>query len=138
MQDVTTRECSDVAHVEAVGVTEYLDTVQMEYKHHCDQRTLKQQQQVRMNTTVLIFILFIITGLCKRRESEEAKTSLQRLRLISFYLFVFIVFTKTIFVIVPDILYQYFVSYQFIYLCIYIYLNIIRNKFCFRNQRTLQ
>ena len=115
MQDVTTRECSDVAHVEAVGVTEYLDTVQMEYKQHCDQRTLKQQQQVRMNTAVLIFILFIIAGLCKRRESEEAKTSLQRLRLISFYLFVFIVFTKIMIVIVPDILYQYFVSYQLIY-----------------------
>jgi len=45
-RDVTTRECSDVAHVEAVGVTEYLDTVQMEYKGNCDQRTLKQQQQV--------------------------------------------------------------------------------------------
>jgi len=45
-KDVTTRECTDVSHVEAVGVTEYLDTVQMDYKSSCDQRSLKQQQQV--------------------------------------------------------------------------------------------
>ena len=46
MKDVTTKECSDVAHVEPVSVTEYLDTVQMDYKGNCEQRTLKQEQQV--------------------------------------------------------------------------------------------
>jgi len=45
-RDVTTKECSDVAHVEPVSVTEYLDTVQMDYKGNCEQRTLKQDQQV--------------------------------------------------------------------------------------------
>ena len=46
MQDVTTRECSEVAHVDPLAVTEYLDTVQMDYKGKCAQRALEQQQQV--------------------------------------------------------------------------------------------
>ena len=47
-QDVTTRECSDLTHVEPVAVTEYLDTVQMDYKGKCAQRALEQQQQVNL------------------------------------------------------------------------------------------
>merc|ERR1711892_1250244 len=45
-KDVTTRECSDVAHVEPVPVTEQLETVQMDYKGKCGQRNLEQVQQV--------------------------------------------------------------------------------------------
>ena len=46
MQDVTTRECSEVAHVDPLAVTEYLDTVELDYKGRCEQRDLEQQQQV--------------------------------------------------------------------------------------------
>jgi len=45
-KDVTTRECTELVHVDPVTVTEYLDTVQMDYKGKCGQRVLKQQQQV--------------------------------------------------------------------------------------------
>jgi len=44
-QDVTTRECSEVAHVAPITVTEYLDTVQTDYKGRCGHRVLEQQQQ---------------------------------------------------------------------------------------------
>ena len=47
-KDVTTRECSDITHVEPVSVTEYLDTVQMDYKGKCAQIALEQQQQVTL------------------------------------------------------------------------------------------
>merc|ERR1712106_822102 len=45
-KDVTTRECSDVAHVEPLPVTEQLETVEMDYKGKCGQRNLEQVQQV--------------------------------------------------------------------------------------------
>jgi len=45
-QDVTTRECSEVAHVDPLAVTEYLETVELDYKGRCEQRNLEQTQQV--------------------------------------------------------------------------------------------
>jgi len=45
-KDITTNECSDVAHIEPVVVTEYLENVQLDYKGKCSQRLLEQQQQV--------------------------------------------------------------------------------------------
>ena len=47
VQDVTTRECSETAHVDPLPVTEYLDSVQLDYGGKCDQRNLDQIQQVR-------------------------------------------------------------------------------------------
>ena len=47
-QDVTTTECTELVHVDPVTVTEYLDTVQMDYKGKCGQRVLEQQQQVSL------------------------------------------------------------------------------------------
>ena len=49
VQDVTTRECSELVHVDPVTVTEYLDTVKVDYKGKCGQRVLKQQQQVSLS-----------------------------------------------------------------------------------------
>ena len=46
MQDVTTRECSEVAHVDPLAVTKYIDTVELDNKGRCEQRNLEQQQQV--------------------------------------------------------------------------------------------
>ena len=51
-QDVTTRECSELAHVDTVQVTEYLDTVELDYNFYrgsCDLQLLSQQQQVWLN-----------------------------------------------------------------------------------------
>jgi len=45
-KDVTTRECTDLAYVDTVAVTEYLDTIHLDYKGKCSQRRLEQQQKV--------------------------------------------------------------------------------------------
>merc|ERR1719369_2553488 len=45
-KDVTTTECSEVAHVDPITVTKYLDTVQLDYKGKCGQRVLEHQQQI--------------------------------------------------------------------------------------------
>ena len=50
-QDVTTTECTELVHVDPVTVTEYLDTVQMDYNFNrgsCNLQLLSQQQQVRL------------------------------------------------------------------------------------------
>ena len=46
MQDITTRKCSEVAHVDPLAVTENIDTVELDNKGRCEQRILEQQQQV--------------------------------------------------------------------------------------------
>ena len=45
-QDVTTTECTELVHVDVVAVTEYLESVQLDYKGMCGHRALRQQQQV--------------------------------------------------------------------------------------------
>ena len=52
VKDITARECSDVAHIEPIIVTEYMDNVELDYKGKCSRQTLEQDQKVSFTSKI--------------------------------------------------------------------------------------